>query len=277
MDDVFAFCRKLRLKAFFSNEHSTDEINDSSSIDEKDDEKTFLDTKLPNPYFYPNGTPPENLQLYTSKIKEEVTKAINKRNYTTSNLSTEEIVAVKSLSMNSNIVIQSADKGGKIVLMNKADYVEECEKQLNHKVHYQLLDEDPTELIVSDVELVVDGMLQKQHVSKQDHTFITKDLKNPRMSVFYGLPKIHKSFEKFPPLRPIVSQINSVTYRLSKYLDSFLKFQARKCESFIRDSKHFLNKLKEIGKLPQNSILVTMDVSSLLYQYRPRGRGTSLF
>ena len=80
---------------------------------------------------------------------------------------------------------------------------------------------------------------------------------------FYGLAKIHKIYEDFPPLRPIVSQINSPTYALSKFVDSFLKYQARKCKSFIRDTKDFLNKIKAIGELPKNAILVTMDVASL--------------
>ena len=68
---------------------------------------------------------------------------------------------------------------------------------------------------------------------------------------------------KFPPLRPIVSHLNSNSCKLSEFIDSFLKYQAKRCKSFIRDTKDFLLKLKSIGKLPPNSILVTMDVSSL--------------
>ena len=64
-------------------------------------------------------------------------------------------------------------------------------------------------------------------------------------------------------MRPIVSGFNSCTTKLSEFLDSFLKFQAQKCKSFIRDTKDFLRRLNSIKNLPKNSILMTLDVSSL--------------
>ena len=50
---------------------------------------------------------------------------------------------------------------------------------------------------------------------------------------------------------------------LSKFVDSFLKSQAQKCKSYIRDTKDFLMKLLSITNIPENSFLVTMDVSYL--------------
>ena len=70
-------------------------------------------------------------------------------------------------------------------------------------------------------------------------------------------------FEKIPPMRPIVSGYGSCTTKLSEFLDSFLKFQAQKCNSYIRDTKDFLRRLNSIKVLPKNSILMTLDVSSL--------------
>ena len=88
--------------------------------------------------------------------------------------------------------------------------------------------------------------------------------KNQERRYFMDFRK-SKVFKSFPPLRPIVSHVGSCTHRLSEFLDSFLKFQARLSSSFIRDTKHFLQKiegLKEKG-VPSDSILVTMDVTSL--------------
>ena len=82
-------------------------------------------------------------------------------------------------------------------------------------------------------------MEKEEMISDNDREFLTEHLECPKTPTFYGLPKIHKSFTKFPPLRPIVSNIDSCTRRISEYLDSFLKFQARGCGSFIRDTKHF--------------------------------------
>ena len=106
-------------------------------------------------------------------------------------------------------------------------------------------------------------MLKNNYIRKQEYNYLAENLKNPRTPLFYGLPKIHKIFDSFPTLRPIVSGFNSCTCNLSKFLDSFLKFQAQQCKSYIRDTKDFLMKLSLIKNIPENSFLVTMDVSSL--------------
>ena len=106
-------------------------------------------------------------------------------------------------------------------------------------------------------------MLKNNYITKQEYNYLTENLENARTPLFYGLPKIHKIFDLFPPLRPIVSGFDSCTCNLSKFVDSFLKFQAQKCKSYIRDTKDFLIKLSSIKNIPANSFLVTMDVSSL--------------
>ena len=102
-----------------------------------------------------------------------------------------------------------------------------------------------------------------KYISNKEYKFLMENLDEPRTPIFYGLPKIHKSFDKIPPFRPIVSGYKSCTANLSEYLDSFLKYQAQHCKSFIRDTKHFLIKINSLKNIPKNCILVTMDVSSL--------------
>ena len=124
---------------------------------------------------------------------------------------------------------------------------------------------DPNEEYASDVQQIADDLKNQNVIGEADHKFITQHLDQIETPIFYGLPKIHKMFDLFPPLRPIVSQIKSSTRRLSEYLDSFLKYQAQRTSSYIKDTKHFLQKIEELNQkpLPANSILVTMDVSSL--------------
>ena len=80
---------------------------------------------------------------------------------------------------------------------------------------------------------------------------MAEDFENSRKLLFYGRPKIHKIFDSFPPQRFIVSE----------FVDSFLKFQAQKRKYYIRGTKDF--KLLSTKNIPENSFLVTMDVSSL--------------
>ena len=83
---------------------------------------------------------------------------------------------------------------------------------------------------------------------------------------FYGLPKIHKQYSDFPPLRPICSGYNSCTVRISEFVDNYLKPIAQQSSSYVKDTTAFLNKLRNFTISPNttaNQFLVTMDVTSL--------------
>lgn len=56
----------------------------------------------------------------------------------------EELKAVETLRKRTDITIKPADKGGAIVVMNTADYIEEALRQLNDRTFYRRLDADPT-------------------------------------------------------------------------------------------------------------------------------------
>ena len=161
--------------------------------------------------------------------------------------------------------MKPADKDGEVVVMNQTDYISECEKNLSDECFYRKLENDPNVSYATEVNQQAKNLLDNAMISEEEFKFITKDTEEPRTPLFYGLPKVHKLFKKFPPLRPIVSHIGSCTHRLSEFLDAFLKFQARLSSSFIRDTKHFLQKIEAIKQrgIPDGSILVTMDVTSL--------------
>ena len=46
---------------------------------------------------------------------------------------------------------------------------------------------------------------------------------------------------------------------------------AQRVKSYIKETNHFLNKIKKIGKLPEGAILCTMDVVGL-YPNIPHGK-----
>ena len=103
------------------------------------------------------------------------------------------------------------------------------------------------------------------YISEKEHKFLSKHFHSSRTPIFYGLSKIHKFFEKFSLLKPIVSAFNYISASLSEYVDSFLKYQAKTCKSYIRDASDVLLKLKSLSAIPSTSkyILVTMDINSL--------------
>ncbi len=75
------------------------------------------------------------------------------------------------------------------------------------------------------------------------------------------LPKMHKTLET-PPGRPIISGNGSITEPASIFVDYFIKLMVSELPSYIQDTTHVLNIIKNM-KNTETSILATMDVESL--------------
>ena len=85
------------------------------------------------------------------------------------------------------------------------------------------------------------------------------------------LPKIHKRLYDVPG-RPVTFNGGFYTENISSFLDFHLQPLAQKVKSYIKDTNHFLRKIKESGQLPEGSILCTTDVVGL-YPNIPHGEG----
>ena len=78
----------------------------------------------------------------------------------------------------------------------------------------------------------------------------------------YLLPKIHKRLYNVPG-RPVISNCGTPTEKMSEFLDHHLQPVMKGGRSYVKDTNHFIEKLKELGKVPSNAILVTADVVGL--------------
>lgn len=85
---------------------------------------------------------------------------------------------------------------------------------------------------------------------------------SPRTPQIYFLPKIHKN-KLPPPGRPICSSNEGPTEKISAFLDFFLNPLVRKTDSFIKDTGEFVNLIKDISQVEPDSIIGSLDVSSL--------------
>ena len=75
-------------------------------------------------------------------------------------------------------------------------------------------------------------------------------VKDPKFARFYLLPKIHKRLHNVPG-RPVISNCGFYTENISSFLDHHLQPIAQKVNSFIKDTNHFLRKIKSLGQLPE--------------------------
>ncbi|CAJ0947156.1 unnamed protein product [Ranitomeya imitator] len=203
-------------------------------------------------------------ETFISLVDREVDSLIHQQRLglfpSHSNLTPTEKQALSSLHINTSIVVKPADKGGAIVVMNRAQYIAEIYRQLADTNTYDIISRDPVTAISQKIKTVIDTYLTSYTIDQKTASFLTNP--HPVTPVFYVLPKIHKSLQN-PPGRPIVASTDSVLSPLSVFLERILTPLVKTTRSFLLDTGHFLNIIKQLARIPSNSTLVTLDVCSL--------------
>lgn len=249
--DMQSYHRKLKLTAYFKNK---------------------IVTTTPKPF-----TPASIWTPTNEKIPKEIIELINtddndfKNTYTFHrerlNLTQEEVKALRDLRNNKHIVIKPADKGSAVVIMGRDQYIFEVQRQLNDKVYYRKLTEPIYLKTVPVVHSIIKSLKEKKFINGKQEKYLKGD-REPRERKFYILPKIHKEPSKWtipneiPPGRPIVSDCGSETYQTAEYIDYFLNPLSIIHPSYIKDTYHFIDIIKQL-KIPNNSWFFSMDVDSL--------------
>ena len=82
----------------------------------------------------------------------------------------------------------------------------------------------------------------------------------PKAGRFYLLPKIHKAGN---PGRPIVSANGHPTKKISEFVDLHLQPHVNSLPSYLKNTTDYLRKLQESGPIPPETLLVSLDVTSL--------------
>jgi len=212
-------------------------------------------------------TPPSGrdsyLDFYIDAITKEILHGNHQKQYI-SNISKDEIKSLFNLMNDDSIVIKKADKSNTIIIMNQEDYVKEVERQLNEEKYYQHIKEDPSMEIKSKISTCINEIAKNNNSIYKEFDTFPLNIRTPQ---FYILPKTHKNPDHNLPLnypgRPIISGCNSYTENLSKFIDSVLQPLMKSLPSYIKDTTDFIKKLKSIPQLSDNSILVSLDVTSL--------------
>ncbi|CAN2391269.1 hypothetical protein PRIEUP_LOCUS1308, partial [Pristimantis euphronides] len=196
-------------------------------------------------------------------VMTEFTNLFQKKKYDNPNrhynLSSSQWQALRDLASNPDIVIRSADKGGGIVIMDSFYYHQESLNILGDSNYYLKLPNDPTNDYLKELYELLEWGFEIGVISKKERDFLKS--KFPTMAFFYFLPKIHKNLEN-PPGRPIISGIGSLTANISSYLDTFLQRFVIALPSYLRDTGHLLNILKD-QEWKENYLWASLDVKSL--------------
>jgi hypothetical protein len=122
------------------------------------------------------------------------------------------------------------------------------------------LDNNLTETYRKQIQNIVEDLFQNGEIDISVKKYLTDT--TCRTSQLYLLPKIHKNMNP-PPGRPTISGNGCPTENNSQFVDHYLNPPNTDLRSFVKDTTHFLQILKDVGQLPDNTLLATLDVTSL--------------
>ena len=188
----------------------------------------------------------------------------------------DDLRTLKSLRNLENIIFSKTDKSGSICIIKKEHYIREGLRQLQTE-YYTEINKPNLNLIQDQLNVIINGMLERKEIDETTLAFLRESLKSePRMGKLFLLPKVHKydtnTFESIMngslevnelcPCRPIISQIGSITERVSKFIDYFLLPIVKRQNTYIRDSTDLINKIETISH-PEDCLLATFDITSM--------------
>ncbi|XP_057292671.1 uncharacterized protein LOC130621404 [Hydractinia symbiolongicarpus] len=163
---------------------------------------------------------------------------------------------------NRNICVLKQDKERGVVIIDRTNYIEKCEK---------LLIPEKFKMLRSDVTSKLEGQVQralrkiKPCLTVSEYKKLCPQGSSPAQ--FYGTAKVRKippnpTVADDLPLQPIISNIGSATYNTSKYLAKLLTPLTQSTYT-TESSLDFISSLKG-EKIPHNYKLLSFDVTSLI-------------
>ena len=123
--------------------------------------------------------------------------------------------AARELKENKNIVIKKADKSSTYVILNYEEYIQKLNTILSDPHKFKLIEKDPTENLKKKANKII-----STNNAAQGNIKLDKIKGEFKPGYLYGTVKTHK--ENYP-LRPIISQITTPTYKLAKKLNDIIK------------------------------------------------------
>ena len=172
------------------------------------------------------------------------------------NLTRNQRKALKELKELEDVVILPADKGNATVVMRREEYDTKMTELLETST-YRRLERDPTTTQENRLSRKLKGLEKSREIPGKLYQRIRPSGSQPPR--IYGLPKIHKPEV---PLRPIVSCIGAPSYHLSKHITSLISPLSGRTDSYVRNSRHFVEIMKDVC-IDADEMLVSFDVSSL--------------
>ena len=160
------------------------------------------------------------------------------------------------------MVLLSPDKGNGVVIIDKSDYVQSMEHLFADRTKFKVVKEDPTHVRLTTLQNYVRMLRNTNQINDEEYTMIYP--KSAKIGRAHGSAKVHKVFERIPPLRPIIDTIGSTHYGVGKFISKLLNPLTQNAYS-LKDSFEAADRIRSIPpELYSNGYkLVSFDVKSL--------------
>jgi hypothetical protein len=187
------------------------------------------------------------------------------------NLSVGEKKALFSLRRNFEIIIKPSDKGSRVVVVKRADYLREGNRYFTDRPEaYRPIPESLQHQNFLALQDIMNRMVDRGFLTETEMGFLASGTQMAYREMYYLL-KDHKPKEKWsggvPPLRPIVANVGTEFAESSKMVTKALEPCLADVNFLIKNTQDFLEKLNKVvdGITPenrQNLLLVTADIES---------------
>ena len=160
------------------------------------------------------------------------------------------------------VVLLTPDKGNGVVIMDIKDYKDSIHQLFADRRKFRILSEDPTNTRFTSLQKYIQLLKRRNEISEEDYKQMYP--KNAKIGRAHGSAKVHKEFERIPPLRPIVDTIGSTHYGVGKFISKLLKPLTLN-QYHLQDSFHAAEKIRAIPShlFDEGYKFVSFDVKSL--------------
>ena len=172
-----------------------------------------------------------------------------------SNISKEELEALKTLSADQNLIISKPDKGNGVVILDKLDYISKMKLSFCDRTTFQSANHNNNLQQLQKFQQFLARLKKRKAIDDEVYQRIRPI--SASTPTLYGLPKIHKNDT---PLRPILSSVGSYNHECAKWLSEILT-PLRHHSTTVKDIFDFLHRLHNISI--DNKIMDSFDVISL--------------
>ena len=188
-------------------------------------------------------------------VAEITTFAAKWRKSEKHNLSKDDYRLLRELKSNDQLIVVPADKGGKVVVMNRKEYTSKVEEKLNDRSLYQIV-KDPTKTLKRKISEVATRLFRENKISElQKYNMCSID----NLAYARAQPKLHKDGT---PMRIITCTRATITSGISRYTFNLIRQLRKTVENCVMNTVELLTEISQI-QLEEDDRLISLDVCDM--------------